>query len=87
MIYRIVDDSTGQIVMSIDQPDWRTASLYLKPGQSLHEGGDNLMIDDSRLFVVDGRIVRIATVETPDPLLGEGDELSPIAYSNNETTE
>ncbi|OJU51881.1 MAG: hypothetical protein BGO02_03790 [Brevundimonas sp. 67-6] len=85
MIFRVVDDATGQIVMSIDQPDWQTASLYLRPGQSLREGGDHLMIDDTRLMVVDGRIVRLAAIDTPGPLPGEGDELAPVAYSIEET--
>ncbi len=85
MIFRVVDDATGQIVMSIDQPDWQTASLYLRPGQSLREGGDQLMIDDARLMVIDGRIVRRAAVEAPEPLPGEGDELAPVAYSVEET--
>ncbi len=85
MIFRVVDDATGQIVMSIDQPDWHTASLYLKPGQSLREGGDHLMVDDTRLRVVDGRIVRLEAIETPDPLPGEGDELAPVAYFVEET--
>ncbi len=84
MIFRVVDDASGQIVMSIDQPDWQTASLYLRPGLSLREGGDQLMIDDTRLMVVEGRIVRLATIETPETLPGEGDELAPIAYSVEE---
>ncbi|ASE39145.1 hypothetical protein [Brevundimonas vesicularis] len=83
MIFRIVDDATGAIVLSVDQPDPATAALYLKEGQSLFVGGEQLMIDDTRLHVVDGVVAR---KDDPDPmstpLSGEGDELTLVLFTS-----
>ncbi|MFW2346891.1 MAG: hypothetical protein ACN4EU_16515 [Brevundimonas mediterranea] len=77
MIFRIVDDETGAIVLSVDQPDPTTAALYLKPGQSLFLGGDQLMVDETKLRVEAGVIVRKYEGGADDaPLPGEGDELT-----------
>jgi|GEM_PF-1142539 len=83
MIFRIVDDATGAIVLSVDQPDPTTAALYLKPGQSLFVGGDQLMIDDTKLHVVDGVVARKDDGASPgEPLSGEGDELTLVLFTH-----
>ncbi|WP_313444495.1 hypothetical protein [Brevundimonas sp.] len=58
MIFRIVDIATGVIVMSLDVASSEAAQVYLKPGQTLMTGGDQLSLDDGRLFVADGRLER-----------------------------
>ncbi|MCG2665049.1 hypothetical protein [Brevundimonas sp.] len=83
MIFRIVDDATGAIVLSLDNPDPTTAAYYLKPGQSLFMGGDQLMIDDARLHVVDGVIARRPDCPTEiEGLSGEGDELTLVLFTD-----
>jgi hypothetical protein len=83
MIFRIVDDATGAIVVSLDQPDPTTAAHYLKSGQSLFTGGDQLMIDDARLHVVDGVIARRPDCPTEiEGLSGEGDELTLVLFTD-----
>ncbi|MFN3836831.1 MAG: hypothetical protein ACK4MI_03870 [Brevundimonas sp.] len=85
MIFRIVDNASGAIVVSLDQPDPTTAAHYLKPGESLFAGGDQLMIDDARLHVVDAVIVRRPNCPPElDGLAGEGDELTLVLFTDNE---
>ena len=78
MIFRIVEDAIGIILMSLDC-DEATAHLYLKPGQSLRSGGDQLMIDDSRLYVTPEGVVAQRPYVGPmpnDQIAGEGDVLT-----------
>lgn len=75
MIFRIVEEATGRICMSIDC-DPETACLYLQPGQVLMSGGANLMIDETKLMVVDGVSTRKpGASDDPRLLSGEGEIL------------
>lgn len=87
MIFRIVEDATGQIVMSVDC-DETLARLYLKPGQSLMRGGDQLMIDDSRLYVTpEGAVAQRPYVglRPNDQIAGEGDVLTLVETMESPT--
>lgn len=64
MMFRVVDEASGVIVMSLDVATPEAAAVYLKPGQVLMTGGEHLALDDGRLFVVEGRLER-----KPGPLL------------------
>ncbi|MCC4295862.1 hypothetical protein [Brevundimonas aurantiaca] len=78
MIFRIVEEATGRICMSIDC-DPETARLYLQPGQVLMSGGANLMIDETKLVVVDGVSTRKpGASDDPRPLAGEGEMLAAV---------
>lgn len=78
MIFRLIDDATGDILRSIDAPI-HIAQRYVKPGQSLVAGGtNNLMVDDSRLKIEDGQIVRKEGVEDIGGWAGEGAEVTAV---------
>jgi len=79
MIFRIVEDATGAVLMSVDQPDAYTASLYLKPGQSLMLSDGPLMIADDCLEVVGGVLQRRPDApEQEGSFAGEGSALTLI---------
>jgi len=80
MIFRIVEDATGAVLMSVDQPDAHTASLYLKPGQSLMASDGPLMIADDCLEVgPDNTLQRRADApEQEGSFAGEGAVLTPV---------
>jgi len=77
MIFRIVEDATGRIVMSVDC-DEDTARLYLKPGQVLMTGASALMIDETKIEVVDGVATRKPGVNDERTLAGEGEVLTRV---------
>ena len=90
MIFRIIEDATGALVMSLDYPDPTIPAMYLKPGQSLylarsiHEDEASLHADGSLVRLVDGRFERVHY----GPLLagateptGVGDEPVPIIFT------
>lgn len=84
MIFRIVEDATGRIVMSVDCSE-ALARLYLEPGQSLMRGGAALMIDDTRLYVTpEGVIAQRPYVPAPTGrIAGEGDALTLVETMEN----
>lgn len=80
MIFRIVEDATGAVLMSVDQPDAYMASLYLKPGQSLMASDGPLIIADDCLEVgATGTLQRRADAPAQEGLFaGEGAVLTPV---------
>lgn len=84
MIFRLIDDATGEILRSIDAPI-HIAQRYVKPGQSLVAGGtNNLMVDDRRLKIEDGQIVRKQGVEDIGGWAGEGAEVTAVVLESDQ---
>ncbi|MFC0633300.1 hypothetical protein [Brevundimonas balnearis] len=71
MIFRIVDDVTGDIILSVTAPRVEMAARYLKPGQSLITDTGPAMINTAALKVEGGVIVRRGAPDA-DPMAGEG---------------
>ncbi|GLK49483.1 hypothetical protein GCM10017620_24560 [Brevundimonas intermedia] len=79
MIFRIIEDATGAVAMSVDAPDAYRASLYLKPGQTLMASDGPLVIADCLEVASDGTLQRSADAPDLDlPFAGEGLALTPV---------
>ena len=72
MIFRIVDDATGDVVLSLNAPNADLAALYLRPGQSLATDNGPAMINNAALRVENGVMVRRDAQGIEDPMAGEG---------------
>lgn len=72
MIFRVVDDATGNIELSVTAPNAGVAALYLKPGQSLATDSGPAMINNAALRVENGVMVRRDAQGIEDPMAGEG---------------
>lgn len=81
MIFRIIDDATGAIVMSLDYPDPTIPTLYLKPGQTLFSG-EEFYVDDGRVRMVDGRLERLHHGPVLSELAGVGEIPVPIIFDH-----
>lgn len=58
MIYRVVRSETGEFVRSVDASSERLARKYLRDGETLMVAGQNLMMNEGHLKVVDGAVVQ-----------------------------
>lgn len=87
MIFRIIDDATGEIVINLDYPDDRIPRLYLRPGQSLFSSpeeaplqvnGDKVCLNGGRLDrrqqgpLMEGAVEPAGVGEVPTYIMTEG---------------
>lgn len=77
MIYRIVEESTGHIVKSIDCSP-TVAFRYLQEGQILVVAGTTLQVDDTLLEIADGALIRKAGVPDIGGFADEGSLAVPV---------
>jgi hypothetical protein len=76
MIFRVIDDATGNIVLSLTAPNADVAAFYLKPGQSLATDNGPAMINNAALRVENGVMVRRDAQGIEDPMAGEGQSVT-----------